>query len=343
MRKLLNTLFVLSEDAYLAKEDETVAVYKDGKKAASYPLIGIEEILCFSYKGASPALMGACCEHNIGLSFMSPQGRFLARASGESNGNVLLRRAQYRYADGQSGSPDIERAFLTGKIYNSRRVLDRAVRNHSLQIDVTAFRISCEKMKDRLRELADCDSVDSMRGIEGLAAKEYFDRFDDMILQQKSFFKFAGRNKRPPLDPVNATLSFLYTVLANDCASALESVGLDAYVGFVHRDRPGRQSLALDLMEELRPVIVDRLVLTMINRKVINAKHFRHEATGAVYLNDEGRKTVLNEWQNHKREEIRHPYLSEKIQWGLVPYVQALLLARHIRGDINGYPPFLWR
>lgn len=343
MRKLLNTLFVLSEDAYLQKDGETVVIYKDDMKAAQYPLLSLENILSFSYKGASPALMGACCDNHIGLAFMKPNGRFLARVSGANNGNVLLRRMQYRYADESLERLAIGRAMITGKIYNSRKVLDRTARNHALQVNVPEFRKSCDVLAEYTRQASECGSVDELRGIEGLAAKTYFQRFDDMIIQQKQAFSFNGRNKQPPLDSVNAALSFLYTVLANDCASALESVGLDAYVGFVHTDRPGRASLALDLMEELRAVMADRVVLSLVNLRQLTGKHFRQEAAGAVYLNDDGRKVVLGEWQARKRDEIEHPYLKEKIPWGLVPYIQSLLLARYIRGDIDGYPPFFYR
>ena len=342
MRKLLNTLFVLSDDVYLQKENETVVIYNGNTKVAQYPLLSLENILCFSYKGASPALMGACCDNHIGLAFLSPNGKFLARATGENNGNVLLRRTQYRYADEPLERISIGRAMIAAKIYNSRKILDRTARNHSLQVDVSAFGQSCSTLAEYCRQALACNDLDELRGIEGLAAKEYFQHFGSMILQQKDTFCFNGRNKRPPLDPVNASLSFLYTVLSNDCASALESVGLDSYVGFVHTDRPGRASLALDLMEELRSVMVDRIVLSLINLKQLNGKHFRQEAAGAVYLNDDGRKVVLGEWQSRKRDLVEHPYLKEKIPWGLVPYVQSLLLARYLRGDIDGYPPFFY-
>lgn len=340
---MLNTWFILSEDLYLVKENETAVAMRGDQKIDRHPFTELENILCFSYAGASPALMGACCDHKIGMAFLSPNGRFLCRVSGENNGNVLLRRMQYRYADDGDMSARIGRMFIFGKISNARQVLLRAVRNHSMRLDAEKMERACNELKLSMTAALKCASLEELRGIEGEAAQIYYGQFDSLILQQRGTFEWHGRNRRPPMDPINAVLSFLYTILAHDCASALEAVGLDAYVGFVHRDRPGRASLALDMMEELRSCLVDRLVLTMINRKVLTKKHFRYEDTGAVFLNDEGRKTVLKEWQLHKKEELEHPYLKEQIPWGLVPYVQALLLARFIRGDLDEYPPFLWR
>ena len=343
MRKLLNTLFVTSEDSYLSLDGENVVIKKDGETAARFPLHTLESILCFSYNGASPALMGACVKHGIALSFLTPNGKFLARASGEMNGNVLLRRSQYRMADDPWASCRVASWLIAGKIYNSRWVLERATRDHAMRIDVETVKRVSAFLKNSLGAAAGAGTLDELRGIEGEAAAQYFRAFDELVLQNRDVFAMNGRSRRPPMDAMNALLSFAYTLLTHDCASALESVGLDSYVGFMHRDRPGRSSLALDLMEELRPVIADRFALTLINRQELTEKHFRSEVSGAVFLNDEGRKIVLSSWQARKRETITHPYLEEKIPWGLVPYVQALLLARYIRGDIDAYPPFFWK
>lgn len=343
MRKLLNTLFVTSENSYLTLDGENIVIKKDGQTAARFPLHTLESILCFSYSGASPALMGACVDRNITLSFLTPNGKFLARTCGEMNGNVLLRRAQYRMADDMWASCRIASWFIAGKIYNSRWVLERATRDHAMRIDVEAVKKVSGFLKNSLIASAEAETLEELRGIEGEAAAQYFGIIDELMLQNRDVFSMNGRSRRPPMDAMNALLSFVYMLLSHDCAAALESVGLDSYVGFMHRDRPGRSSLALDLMEELRPVIADRFVLALINRQEITGKHFRSEASGAVFLNDDGRKIVLTSWQARKRETITHPYLEEKIQWGLVPYVQALLLARYIRGDMDAYPPFFWK
>ena len=343
MRKLLNTLFVTSEDSYLALENENVIVLGEEEKRGQFPLSILEGIVCFSYKGASPALMGACAKRNVQLCFMTPNGRFLARTSGESRGNVLLRKKQYRVSDDEEQSCLIARDFIFGKVYNTRWMIERTVRDHALRVDADALKRLSGQMAGQLPKIAEAVDLDTLRGLEGEASTRYFAAFDQMILNQKEDFRFEDRNRRPPTDRVNALLSFAYTMLANDCAAALESVGLDAYVGFLHRDRPGRMSLALDLMEELRGPLADRLVLTLINTRSIQAKHFQRQTDNAVLLNDEGRKLFLSAWQERKREMMTHPYLKEKIFWGLVPYVQALLLARCLRGDLDGYPPFLWK
>lgn len=343
MRKLLNTLFVTSEDAYLALENENVVIYRDEGKAAQYPLQVLESILSFSYKGASPALMGECVNRGIGLSFLTPSGRLLARAAGESRGNVLLRKAQYRVSDSEQASCRAARSLIFGKVYNSRWVLERTLRDHALRVNEARLREASAHLQAQLQPLLAAESLDTLRGLEGEASACYFGVWDELILNQREDFRFEGRNRRPPMDRVNAALSMTYTLLTHDCAAALESVGLDAYVGFMHRDRPGRVSLALDLMEELRAPLADRLVLTLINTRALQKQHFRTQSGGAVLLTDEGRKLLLNAWQTRKREEITHPFLKEKLAWGLVPYVQALLLARHLRGDLEGYPPFLWK
>lgn len=343
MRHLLNTLFVTSEDAWLSLDGENVVVNREKTAVARFPLHNLQMIICFSYAGASPALMGACAARDVGLTFCTPRGKFLARTSGISRGNVLLRRRQYRLADDPQESCQIARNMIFGKVYNSRWSIERTRRDHKTRVDEEKFRPVSESLKELLPQILEAEDSEILRGIEGAAASEYFRVYDDMILRQKADFFFHGRNRRPPLDKVNAMLSFAYNLLANDCASALESVGLDAYVGFLHRDRPGRTSLALDLMEELRPCMADRFVLTLINNRVMSPEDFLIEESGAVRMKDDGRQRFLKQWQTKKQEIITHPYLEEKIPWGLVPYVQALLLTRYLREDIDAYPPFLWK
>jgi CRISPR-associated protein Cas1 len=343
MRKLLNTLFITSEDAFLSLDGETVCITIQNQKVGQVPLHTIESIVCFSYSGATPALMGMCTKKGVALSFYTPYGKFLCRVTGESRGNVLLRKQQYRVSDDESTSCQIARNFILGKVYNCRWSIDRTIRDHELRIDLEKCRKVTQFLSTRLEQIKDEEDLDRLRGIEGECASLYFGIYDELILNQKDVFHFVGRNKRPPMDEVNAMLSFGYTLLANDCAAALEGAGLDSYVGFMHRDRPGRKSLALDLMEELRPILVDRMVLTLINNRQIRKEHFQQTESQAVRFTDEGRKKFLTVWQEHKREQITHPYLNEKIPWGLVPHIQALLLARYLREDIDGYPPFLWK
>lgn len=343
MRKLLNTLFITSEDAYLTLEGETVCVGIQGKRAGRFPLHTLESIVCFSYSGASPALMGACAKKGINLSFFHPYGKFLCRVTGESRGNVLLRKEQYRISDNLDASCLIARNMILGKVFNCKWSVSRTLRDHKMRVDSLKLENIIQILNNELPKIKDEKNLDTLRGQEGECASTYFRVFDDMILNQKEDFFFHGRNKRPPLDNVNTMLSFGYTLLANDCAGALEGVGLDSYIGFMHRDRPGRKSLALDIMEELRPIMVDRLVLTMINNRQIKPEHFQKTDSGAVEFTDAGRKKFLTVWQEHKKETFTHPYLKEKICWGLVPHIQALLLARYLRKDIDGYPPFMWK
>lgn len=343
MRKLLNTLFVTSEEAYLALETENVAVYIGEEKKAQYPLLVLESIISFSYKGASPALMGACARNGIQLVFLTPRGRFLARVCGQEQGNVLLRKEQYRLSDKLEKSCHIARNFIFGKVYNQRWVLERTLRDHRMRVDAAKLESASQALAGLLPAIETQTDLDALRGLEGEASVRYFRVFDEMVLNQKADFLFDGRNRRPPTDNMNALLSFAYVLLSNDCASALESVGLDSYVGFMHRDRPGRTSLALDLMEELRAPMADRLCITLVNNRVLQDKHFERQESGAVFLGEDGRKLFLSAWQNKKKEEITHPYLKEKMAWGLVPYVQSLLLARCLRGGLDGYPPFLWK
>ena len=343
MRKLLNTLFVLTPENYLSLDGETVIVSQNYKEAARFPLHTLEGILSFTYAGASPALMGACAQRGVDLAFFAPNGRFLARTVGEERGNVLLRQQQYRVADDPVASCRYGRSFLLGKIYNARWILERATRDHPQRVPVEKIKQASAQLAENLSRISNGVTLEELNGIEGEAAQRYFSMFDHLILQQKSEFRFTKRSRRPPLDNVNALLSFAYTLLARECAAALEGVGLDPYVGFLHRSRPGRQSLALDLMEELRAAFADRLVISCINQKIITPKYCRSQENGAVLLTEEGRKAFLTAWQRRKQEVITHPFLAEKIPWGLVPYVQALLLSRALRGDLETYPPFFWK
>lgn len=343
MRQLLNTLFVTSEDIYLSLDGENVVANREGNAVARYPLHTLQSIISFSYSGASPALMGACARKGIGLAFCSPRGRFLARISGEAQGNVLLRRTQYRVADDPAQSCRVARNMIFGKVYNTRWSIERSRRDHEPRIDGERFAAVSTQLQGLLPQILAETSLESLRGLEGAGATAYFGILNDMILQGKETFYFHTRSRRPPMDAFNALLSFGYSLLAHDCASALESVGLDAYVGFMHRDRPGRESLALDLMEELRPCFADRFVLTIINNRMVKAEDFETRESGAVFLTDTARKTFLQKWQERKRDTITHPFLDEKMPWGMVPYVQSLLLARYLRGDLEEYPPFLWK
>lgn len=343
MKHLLNTLYVLSEDIYLSLDGENVIANRDKQVAARYPLHTLQNIIVFSYAGASPALMGACAQRQIGLAFCSPRGKFLVRVCGEGNGNVLLRRAQYRIADEPVHCCQISRAMIFGKLYNTRWSMERTRRDHGLRVDSKKLTAASKQIYGLLPQVREVTSPEELRGLEGVGASAYFGVFDEMILGDKETFSFQGRSRRPPLDAVNALLSFAYSLLAHDCASALESVGLDSYVGFLHRDRPGRTSLALDLMEELRPCMADRFVPTLINNRQIKALDFLHMESGAVLLTEAGRKAFLKHWQEKKKETLTHPYLGEKLPWGMIPYIQALLLARYLRGDLDAYPPFLWK
>lgn len=343
MKKLLNTLYINSPDGYLALDGENIVLIDGEKEIGRIPLHNLESVVSFGYRGASPALMGACAEKNISLCFLTPQGKFLARVTGSVRGNVTLRKKQYEISELDQESIKIARNCILGKVYNARWVLERAIRDHSMQIDVDKVKRNSDFLQQSLEYIRKCESPEQLRGYEGEAASVYFGAFDELILQQKKEFAFRGRNKRPPLDNVNAMLSFVYTLLTNMIASALEIVGLDPYVGFMHTDRPGRVSLALDMIEELRPVLADRFVLSLINRKMVSPKDFSKKENGAVLMSDDCRKKLLNEWQNKKKDLITHPFLNEKVEWGMIPYVQAMLLARYLRGDLDEYPPFFWK
>ncbi|MFC4620186.1 type I-C CRISPR-associated endonuclease Cas1c [Camelliibacillus cellulosilyticus] len=343
MRKLLNSLYITSPDVYLTLNGENIVVKKDDERIGRVPLHNLEAIYTFGYTGASPALMGACAERNISLVFLTKNGHFLARVIGESRGNVVLRKAQYRTSDNDELSVVIARNFIIGKVFNHKWILERATRDYPLRIETSLFKEVSKQLSVLIREIKNVNDLGLLRGYEGQAAILYNKVFDQMILQQKEDFYFKERSRRPPLDKVNAMLSFAYTLLANDVAAALEAVGLDAYVGFLHRDRPGRASLALDVMEELRGVFADRFVLSLINKRIVNKDDFLTKESGAVIMTDDARKKFLKAWQEKKQDKIKHPYLGEKISWGLVPHAQAMLLARYLRGDSDGYPPFFWK
>jgi CRISPR-associated protein Cas1 len=342
MKKLANVLYVTTPEAYLSLDGENVVIKKDEHTSTRLPLHNLENIVCFTYLGASPALMGACAERNVGLCFLTPNGRFQARISGKVKGNVLLRKKQYDVSEKNDESVPIAASFLLGKVYNCRKVIERAVRDHAMLVDVQILAAASASLKETLTAIQGCSTTSDLMGFEGSAAKIYFGVFDQLILQQREDFAFKERSRRPPLDNLNSLLSFLYTLLTNDVASALEVVGLDPYVGFLHQDRPGRPSLALDLMEELRPVFADRLALSLVNRKQILGKGFTKKESGGILMDDDTRKTVLTAWQERKKEEIVHPYLKERIPFGLIPHVQAMLLSRYLRGDLDAYPPFFW-
>ena len=343
MKKLLNTLYVTTADTYLSLDGETVVVLKQDEVLGRIPLHNLEGIVAFGYTGASPALMGECAKRNISLCFLTPNGSFLARVTGRVYGNVTLRKEQYRISDNPESAGKIAKNFIIGKVFNARWVIERFIREHAYSVDVAKQKKVSAQLQNLIHLIRECTNTEQLRGYEGEAASAYFSVFDDMILQQKDAFSYNGRSRRPPLDLVNAVLSFIYTILANTAASALETVGLDPYVGFLHTDRPGRISLALDIMEELRPVMADRFVLSLINKRIINSGGFIIRENGSVEMTDETKKTILTQWQKRKQEKITHPFLEETVEWGLVPYVQSLLLARTIRNDLDAYPPFLWK
>ena len=343
MKRLLNTLYVTGSDRYLSLDGENVVVLAEREEIGRVPLHNLQSIVTFGYTGASPALMGACAQRNIDLTFMSGNGRFLARVTGEVKGNVTLRKQQYRISEDKDSSIRIARNCIFGKVYNARWILERAARDYPLRLDTEKLREKSNFLYNSLAKIRECDSVSKLLGLEGEAASVYYSVFNELILQQKEDFVFHERSRRPPLDNVNAMLSFAYSLLAGMCGSALEAVGLDPYVGFYHTDRPGRISLALDVMEELRGVMADRFVITMINRRIIKKENFDRKENGAVILNDDGRRAFLKMWQERKQDAIRHPFLNEKMEWGMLPYVQAMLLARYLRGDLDEYPPFLWK
>lgn len=343
MKQLLNTVYVSDPDIYLALKGKNLNLLKNQKSVARIPLHNIQAICTFGHQGASPALMAECMDQQISLTFFTSTGRFRGRLIGESNGNVILRKKQYRISDSEKESVNISRHMIVGKVFNCEQLLKRTLRDHGLRVNSVRIEQSIEKLKKSRNNALECTDLDELRGIEGNAASVYYSVFNECILQNKDEFTFYERNRRPPLDRVNALLSLAYSLLTSEVAAALEGVGLDSYVGFLHRDRPGRVSLALDLMEELRPLIADRFVLKIINRKQIHENDFTIKENKAVILNDDARRNFLQLWQKNKEKKITHPYLKEKISWGLIPHVQALLLARYLRGDLDAYPPILVR
>lgn len=343
MKKLNNTLYVNTPDAYLRLDGENVVVTLDGEELLRCPIHNLENIVTFGHQGASPALMRHLSELGVGIAFFSGSGRFLGRFEGEKRGNVLLRREQYRIADDEKRSLKIAVSMIGSKTINSRAVLRKFIREHSLSPGLNELSAAAEYLGDSLEKIRYSETLDELRGYEGVNASQYFGVFDNMILKNKSDFAFRTREKRPPTDRVNALLSFAYSIMANECTSALEGVGLDPYVGFMHTDRPGRRSLALDMLEEFRSCFCDRFVLSLINLRQISGGDFYVKENGAVLMNDEARRTFLKAWQTRKSEIITHPYLGEKCEWGMVWHIQAQLLARYIRGDIDEYPMFEMR
>jgi CRISPR-associated protein Cas1 len=364
MKHHLNTLFITTQGSYLAKEGEAVLVRFEKQTKLRVPIHTLGSIVCFGRVGASPALMGLCGERGVSMSFVTKNGRFLAKVDGYMSGNVLLRREQYRRADSPQASAAVARSVVAGKIANARGVLLRCVRDYPDSPGAGALRTVAQALAGSLQMVGvEQLDLDSIRGLEGEAANQYFGVFDHLITgqsEQKQAFAFRSRSRRPPLDRINALLSFVYALLAGDCRCACESVGLDPAVGFLHRDRPGRPGLALDLMEEFRPFFADRLVLSLVNRKQVDAAGFsvagstvkaassgepvpEQTTGGAVTMNDATRKAVLVAYQKRKQEEVLHPFLGEKTTIGLLPHLQARLLARHLRGDLDTYPPFIWK
>lgn len=344
MRRQLNTLYVTTEGAWLRKDGANIVMDVDRQERVRLPVHMLESLVCIGRVAISPQLLGFCMEHGIRVCYLSPQGRFLARVEGPVSGNVLLRREQYRRSDSPVRCASIVRNLLAGKIHNQRAVLARGWRDHKEKLtDVSAFLHALKRLSRIPCRLLQSDDIDLLRGLEGEAAQAYFGVFDQLIRVESPSLRFGGRNRRPPRDAFNALLSFFYTLLTHDCRSALETVGLDPAVGFLHRDRPGRPSLALDLAEELRPLLGDRLALSLINRRQLGERDFQVFDNGAVQLLSDARKIALIAYQERKREQLQHPFLAEKIDIGLLPYVQAQLMARHLRGDIDGYPPFIWK
>lgn len=344
MRRHLNTLFVTLEGARLKISGAAVEVRHDGEMMLRIPLHNLDGVVCFGWDTTvSARLMHACAEAGVALSFHNPYGKFLVATNGFTSGNILLRRTQYRVADDLWASVSIARNIVSAKIANSRSALLRGVRDHGARDDYRSAALvsAADQLGSRIRSLSSTSELDEIRGVEGEAASIYFSVFNHLLTVDDGALRLNGRSRRPPLDPVNALLSFLYSLLMHDCRSALESCGLDSQCGFLHRDRPGRPSLALDLMEEFRTFFADRAALTLFNRRQITVRDFEKRESGAVLLREESRKTVLTHWQERKQEEIKHPFLDEVTTVGLLPHLQARLLARHLRGDLDAYAAFL--
>ncbi|MEQ8209469.1 MAG: type I-C CRISPR-associated endonuclease Cas1c [Lacipirellulaceae bacterium] len=343
MKTHLNTLFVTTDGAYLAKDGQAVVVRVEKETRLRIPLHNLESIACFGRVGVSPALMGACAEAGVSISLHSLHGKFLAAVVGYSPGNVLLRRAQYRAADDEKRTCEIARSVVLGKLANCRNVLLRTARDSGDTERTERLQAVAKRLSASVVEVKAADSADRVRGLEGEAAVQYFGAMNDLVGSSDRAFQFTKRSRRPPRDAINALLSLVYTLLLHDVRSACEAVGLDAAVGFLHRDRPGRPSLALDLMEEFRPALADRVMLTLVNRGQVSAAGFTTGETGGVTMDDATRKKVLVAWQERKQEEILHPYLQERVTVGLLMHLQARLLARYLRDDIDAYPPMIWK
>lgn len=343
MRVIKNTLYITTPGSYISLDGENVVISIEKSEVGRVPLHLLQGIIVYGYSGASPALMSKCAKYGIEISFLSMHGKFLGRFVGEINGNVLLRKEQYRISDDEQRSLEIAKKFILGKLFNSRWVIERTIRDYSLRLDIGKLKHASAHIYYLIQNIEKCSDCDALRGIEGEAASTYFGVFDDMILNNKENFNFTKRVKRPPTDSVNALLSYMYTLLAHEAAWALSAVGLDPYVGFLHRDRPGRLSLGLDLMEEFRSVLADRFVLTLINKGQVKVNDFVQKENGTVVMNDEMRRNIVSLWQKRKQETMTHPFTKEKMQWGMVILVQAQLLSRYIRGDMDAYPPLLWK
>lgn len=343
MKQLLNTLYITIPDVYLAVSGENILIKQQNNILARYPFHNLEDIVLFSYLGMSPKLIKKCMEYDIGICYLTPTGRFIARIKGESKGNILLRRQQYRVSDNEIKSLEISKNIICAKIYNEKWTIERYIRQYENRIDIEHLKGISTYLSSLLDKVFKVEDMDELRGIEGIAQVNYFSCFDKMILNQKDDFRFEIRSRRPPMNPINAMLSYTYSILSNDVASALESAGLDAYAGFMHVDRPGRISLALDLVEELRAPISDRFILSLINMNQVNKNDFIFEDSGAVTIKEDCRKKIIKLWQERKQKKLTHPFLNEKIEWGVVPFCQAMLLARYLRGDLDGYPPFMWK
>lgn len=342
MRKMLNVLYITNPEAYLFKDGENLVVKAPEQKNFCIPIHYLEGIISFSRMGASPALLGMCMEKGVAVSYLTEYGKHLATVQSTPKGNVLLRRKQYRWADSEVESSTMAASFIIGKIANCRTVLRRFISDYGCNSETSDMELIVKMMARNVLKLRKTSGLDEIRGIEGDTARKYFSVFDHLIVKQKEHFFMRGRNRRPPIDNVNALLSFVYTLLLHETKSALQTVGLDPYVGFLHRDRPGRLGLALDLMEEFRPYMADRLVLSLINRQQLTKKDFITQESGGIIMTETARKKVLEAWQKRKQEELTHPVLKEKIKVGLLPYAQALLLSRYLRGDIPVYPPYIW-
>lgn len=343
MQRFLNTLYITTQKTYLHKKGEAVEIKVDDKVVALIPFITLDSIICFGNIFVSPFLLGACPKYNITISFLSETGKFLARVQGPVAGNVLLRKEQYRISDDKSKSAVVAKYIMIGKIANQKTVLQRVVRDHADKIEINKIHNAVDYLNISLDKIEKESDLDKLRGIEGDAAEKYFSVFDELIISQKDNFKFTDRNRRPPLDNVNAMLSYVYTLLYHDMISALECVGLDPAVGFMHRDRPGRLSLALDLIEEFRAFFADRLVLSLINRNEILPSQFEKTASGAVIMNEAARKLIITAYQKKKEDVLNHPYVDKKMHIAILFHTQAQLMARYIRGDIDGYPVYIWK